>query len=131
MAHKIKKTDLLIEIRGKGAICRTYQEENPDKLAQQRVSKLDNNPCGDGKYYVNVLLKDGLSLSYTDPETIKKLGYDLTEEDILKVYDEFLRVATRKQVGVKELDAIVASVALQVPPTYVLKNYVINNVKRV
>ena len=52
MAHKIKKTDLLIEIRGKGAICRTYQEENPDKLAQQRVSKLDNNPCGDGKYYV-------------------------------------------------------------------------------
>ena len=60
-------------------------------------------------------------------ETIKKLGYDLTEEDILKVYDEFLRVATRKQVGVKELDAIVASVALQVPPTYVLKNYVINN----
>lgn len=87
MAHKIKKTDLLIEIRGKGAICRTYQEENPDKLAQQRVSKLDNNPCGDGKYYVNVLLKDGLSLSYTDPETIKKLG-GVTNHSFLSEYDE-------------------------------------------
>ena len=56
-----------------------------------------------------------------------KLGYDLSEEDCVKVYEEFLRVAEKKNVGAKELDAIVASVALQVPTAYKLVSYVINN----
>ena len=56
-----------------------------------------------------------------------KIGYDLSEEDQSKVYEEFLRVAAKKRVGAKELDAIVASVALQVPATYKLESYVINN----
>lgn len=55
------------------------------------------------------------------------LGYDLSDEDAAKVYEEFLRVAQKKTVGTKELDAIVASVALQVPPTYKLVSYVINS----
>ncbi len=55
-----------------------------------------------------------------------KLGYDLSEEDKAKVYEEFLRVAAKKNVGYKELEAIIASVALQVPATYTLVNYVIN-----
>ncbi len=56
-----------------------------------------------------------------------KLGYDLSEEDKSLVYQEFLRVAEKKKVGAKELEAIVASVALQVPPTYELLNYVVNS----
>ena len=58
---------------------------------------------------------------------VAKLGYDLSEEDNNRVYEEFLRVADRKTVGAKELDAIVASTALQVPASYKLKSYVINN----
>ena len=58
---------------------------------------------------------------------VLKLGYDLSEEDSDKVCEEFMRVAAKKKVGSKELDAIVASVALQVPPTYKLVSYVINN----
>lgn len=58
---------------------------------------------------------------------VKMLGYDLTEEDEAKVYEEFIRVAEKKNVGAKELDAIVASVALQVPATYKLVSYIINN----
>lgn len=58
---------------------------------------------------------------------VTKLGYDLSEEDQKRVYEEFLRVAAKKSVGSKELDAIVASVALQVPATFKLVNYVINN----
>ncbi len=63
----------------------------------------------------------------TVASSVKKLGYDLTDEDIDKVYEEFCRVAKIKKVGSKELDAIVASVALQVPPTYKLVSYIINN----
>lgn len=55
-----------------------------------------------------------------------KLGYDLSDDDQVKVYEEFCRVAQKKNVGAKELDAIIASVALQVPATYKLENYVIN-----
>ncbi len=55
-----------------------------------------------------------------------KLGYDLSEEDKARVYEEFLRVAEKKNVGLKEIEAIIASVALQVPATYSLVNYIIN-----
>ena len=60
-------------------------------------------------------------------DATKKIGYDLSDEDKVKVYEEFLRVAAKKRVGAKELDAIVASVALQVPATYKLVSYVVNN----
>ncbi len=58
---------------------------------------------------------------------VLKLGYDLSEEDKTRVYEEFLRVAAKKRVGSKDLEAIVASTALQVPATYQLQSYVINN----
>ena len=67
-----------------------------------------------------------------DAEAVKqcvaKLGYDLSLEDHAAVYEAFLRVASKKEsVGSRELDAIVASAALQVPATYVIDSYVINS----
>lgn len=60
-------------------------------------------------------------------KAVEKLGYALSDEDNAKVYAAFQTVAAKKeQVSARELDAIVASVALQVPPTYQLVNYVIN-----
>ena len=57
-----------------------------------------------------------------------KLGYDLSEEDGSKVYGAFKEIAERKErVGLKELDAIVASYAMQVPPTYKLDTYLITS----
>ena len=76
---------------------------------------------------------DGLFLTAHDDLTAvmkaaAKLGYDLSEEDGTKVYEAFSRIAARKEtVGAKELDAIVASAAMQVPPTYRLESYVINS----
>lgn len=58
---------------------------------------------------------------------IAKLGYDLAEADVDRVYDEFLHIAEKKSITAKDLDAVVANVALQVPPTYTLESYVINN----
>lgn len=58
---------------------------------------------------------------------VKKLGYVLTEEDENFVYDEFVRFTQNKAIGSKELDAIVASTALQVPSTYKLVSYVTNS----
>jgi len=76
--------------------------------------------------------ESGINLNSNDNKdavitAVLKLGYDLSEEDSAKVYEEFLRVAEKKSVGAKELDAIVATTALQVPTTYKLTSYVINN----
>ncbi len=58
----------------------------------------------------------------------EQLGYDLSEDDCVKVYDAFQRIAAKKeQVSSKELDAIIASAALQVPPTYKLDTFVITS----
>ena len=55
-----------------------------------------------------------------------KLGYDLSEEDIVSVYKAFSRIASKKStVSGYELDAIIASSALQVPPTYTIDSYLI------
>lgn len=59
---------------------------------------------------------------------IKALGYELSAEDNGKVYEEFRRVADKKQaIGKAELEAIIASSAMQVPSTYHLINYVVNS----
>lgn len=58
---------------------------------------------------------------------VKKLGYTLSDEDKGNVYEAFKRIARKKAVGAAEIEAIVASAALQVPPTYILKSYVINS----
>ena len=61
-------------------------------------------------------------------KTVEQLGYDLSEEDIGKVYAAFLQIAQKKErVSSKELDAIVASAAMQVPPTYQLDTYVVTS----
>ena len=57
-----------------------------------------------------------------------ELGYDLSDEDIDKVYASFKQITDKKeQVSFKELDAIVASSAMQVPATYKLDTYVITS----
>lgn len=60
-------------------------------------------------------------------KAVERLGYDLSQEDGMKVYEAFQAIAAKKEhVSIKELDAIVASAAMQVPPAYVLDTYVIN-----
>lgn len=59
---------------------------------------------------------------------VEQLGYDLSQEDRVKVYDAFMQFAEKRdKVGIRELDAIVASAAMQVPSTYKLDNYVITS----
>ncbi len=59
-------------------------------------------------------------------KAVKNLGYDLSDEDSAKVFERFKSVASKKTISNKELDAIVATTALQVTPIYKLVDYVIN-----
>ena len=76
---------------------------------------------------------DGIFLTAHDTEdavsaATARLGYDLSDDDAQKVYAAFKQIADKKEkVTFKELDAIVASSAMQVPATYKLDTYVITS----
>jgi len=53
----------------------------------------------------------------------KQRGYDLSNEDLAKVLAEVNRISEKKAVNTKELEVIIASIALQVPPTYELVSF--------
>ena len=93
-----------------------------------KTEKSKNSPFDSGvsDNEPNILLIEGDDISVVG-KAVEKLGYDLSAEDLTKVYDAFTKVKGKKEVVAKELDAIVASVALQVPPTYKLSSYVINS----
>ena len=75
----------------------------------------------------NVCLSDSDSIADVI-NVVRQLGYDLSDDDYSKVYEAFKRVAVKKNfVGTRELDAIVASAAMQVPSTYRIVSYVINS----
>ncbi len=80
-----------------------------------------------------VRMNDGIhmdqSCTVTDVAAIaKEMGYDLSDEDNGKVFEEFKRLTDKKKViDTRELEAIIASVAMQVPSTFHLVSYVVNS----
>lgn len=92
-----------------------------------QTNRSKNSPFDNG-----VRSEDGIYLNAHDDiaavtKAVSTLGYELSDEDNAKVYEAFVKIAAKKQtVGIKELDAIVATAALQVPPTYHLDSYVVN-----
>ncbi|MBQ3791599.1 MAG: hypothetical protein II797_00690 [Clostridia bacterium] len=65
--------------------------------------------------------------SETIAREVRRLGYELSDEEISKVYENFTRIAGKKEnVSSREIEAIVASASFQVPATYHLEDYYIN-----
>ena len=104
-----------------------------DKVAS-RIAKITGNDAHAGVVENEIekpYFEDAKFDSSADAKTIEKalasMGYNLPDEDVKNVYDEFMKIAAKKSVGIKELDAIVASTAMQVAPTYKIKSFVINS----
>lgn len=77
---------------------------------------------------------EGQTATLNDVESIEKLGdevaklgYTLSHEDLAAVYEEFVRISKKRSIRTKELEAIIATTALQVPPAYKLISYVTNS----
>lgn len=103
-----------------------------NRIVKQINWVADNTKNGKSAAIAGDIIENSIDMDAScDKESVVtavlKLGYDLSDEDNTKVYEEFLRVAEKKSVGSKELEAIVASVALQVPATYKLISYIVNN----
>lgn len=91
---------------------------------QSKTSPFDSGVRDDEE---NVILSSHDDLAAV-LKAVEDLGYELSEEDGNAVWEAFCQIASRKeQIGSKELDAIVASAAMQVPATYKLDSFVINS----
>ena len=94
------------------------------QTGRKKSSPFDNGvQDDDGSMYLT---------SHDDLSAVMKvalhLGYDLSEEDGAKVFEAFQVIAKKKdKVSAKVLDAIVASAAMQVPPTYIMDSYVVTS----
>lgn len=59
---------------------------------------------------------------------VRRLGYELSADDLGRVFEEVRRIAhKKKEIGAKDLDAIVATSAIQAPPVYRLKSFVVTS----
>lgn len=100
-------------------IHRLLSNASPEEAAEQAAAeevKADSS-----------LLEAGSTLTQVIA-AVRELGYELSAEDNGKVYEEFRRVAAKKgSIGSRELEAIVAGAAMQVPSTYHVVSYVVNS----
>ncbi len=96
----------------------------------KRVSAIicgkDNNVESNLKA-VNGVIEDSATIKDV-AELSRKLGYELSDGDIGKVFEEVKRLtATKNSIDEKELETVIASNAMQAPSTYHLINYVVNS----
>ena len=89
----------------------------------KKISHTDYLSTGAGTASGDVFLDASSSISDVGA-AVRSLGYDLSDEDTGKVYDALMLICSRKSsVGAKELEAIVASSAMQAPSTYHLSSF--------
>ena len=78
-----------------------------------------------------ILLAKGTTIGQIS-DVVAHMGYELTSDDLAKVYKSFEQlVAHKSSVSGKELETIVANVADEVPPTYILRSYIVNSGDRI
>ncbi len=100
---------------------KTKQKMIVDKIAEITAEK-------SGDCFVNGSREKSEDLSPNLSEKqitdiVKKMGYDISKEDITKIYSDYKKLASKKNVTKYELNVIVATVAMQVPETYSLVSY--------
>ena len=75
----------------------------------------------------NILLDSDSTIAQV-ANAVKVLGYDLTDSDCGNVHKALMQVCEKKDaVGAKELEALIASSAMQAPSTYHLESYTTNS----
>jgi len=74
MGKKLDKKDILETIEKEIEQCKAFQEDDPDKGAEERVKSLNANPVALGKFFVNITLKNAEIANVTKlSERIKRL----------------------------------------------------------
>lgn len=125
----------ILRVRGDslGVTCKLKTTELKNTLQKLRMIASTKRSAttpfdfGVGEVYSGGFELDSAASISAVGKYIKKLGYDLSKDDLAKVFEAFVKTARKKSIGKKEIEAIIASNALQAAPTYKLESYVINS----
>ena len=123
---------LALKGEGMGVHCQTRREELRRVTAQIGNLCRTNLSAPGGLAAVGGDPEGELQLSFHDSKesilrSMEQLGYLLSPEDQEKVYQAFLNVTEKKgSISLKEMDALIAAEAMQVPPTYQVIRFVVN-----
>lgn len=122
--HKFAQT---VRMLGeKLGICTDLKETEIATDVMKLKKETDATKTSSASSDVDIILDATSTLSEV-VDAAKSLGYDLSIEDNGKIFDALKVVCEKKNsVGAKELEAIIASTAMQVPSTYHLENFVTN-----
>ena len=108
----------------------TVLEKSCDQIRQILSGRAELDECAEAPVSGGA----NFTLSKSDSreavaDAVKQMGYDLDADALDSVYESVQRIVQKKtdSVGPKELEAIIATVSLQVPPTYCLKSFVITS----
>ncbi len=101
------------------------------RLYEQASKLFENGKSATSPFDAGVRTSSGRYFTKNDKieaisREVKALGYELSSADQIRVFEEFQKIAEKKeQVSAEEIDVIVANTAMQVPPTYVLDTYLV------
>lgn len=131
----LEKFDAILKLRGTDLVFSAGLHSSELHSTIERVRRLcEAEHSKASPFEMGVRDVEGeLSYSLADDEQVIRgalsmLGYSLSPEDEASVFSAFREMAGRKErISEKELDAIVASAAMQVPASYKLESYVINS----
>ena len=124
LAMKGEKLGVLAEVRKEELRRITGQIENLCRTTRSSTSPFENG-VRDQENKVGLSIHDSKESIY---RAMEELGYILSSEDQEKVYSAFMNVAEKKEnLSLRELDAIIAAEAMQVPPAYIVQQFAFNS----
>ena len=92
MGKKLVKQEILDEILKKISVVSEYQKRDPDPTAKTRIERMEADPCGEVRYYVNVSLSDVKSEDSTDLAERKKYSEQGKATPTLEEINSFFEV---------------------------------------
>ena len=116
-----------------GVFCHVHKEEIRRGISQVRALCNAGAIADKSLFHKESEHFEDIKLTHHDSrESIEharsQWGYLLSEEDREKVYQAFLNVSEKKEsISLKELDALIATEAMQVPPAYKIARFVVNS----
>ena len=104
----------------------TQVHTSTEELLKKITSDANYNEVSGDSSKSSILLSSESTLSEV-ASAAKILGYDLSDEDCGNVYNALRQVFEKKDsVGARELEALIASYAMQAPSKYHLESYTTN-----
>lgn len=96
------------------------------KGSGQQATAEQSADTGAGSTKADAVLPENADISQLR-SYIQTIGYDVSEDDLNRVFTQYQDIARSKNVVADDIEALIAENAGQAPPIYQLKNYVINS----